>query len=71
MPAVSSYTTPRTTLRRVCSWCHGDLGPLNHPSQYHSYGICECCQHRYFAYLYEADEDSTTEGLHERAVGES
>jgi len=71
MPAAVSSRILRARFRRVCSWCHCDLGPLAHPSHHHSYGICECCQYRYFAHLYEADtgEDAITEVLHERAVG--
>jgi hypothetical protein len=70
MPAVVS-SPPRADYRRLCSWCHCDLGPLAHPSQHHSYGICEQCKCHYFAHLYmaEAEERTATEVLHERAVG--
>jgi hypothetical protein len=71
MPAVV-LSPPRASFRRVCAWCHCDLGPLEHPSQHHSYGICEQCQYRYFAQLYESDaeESAAIEVLRERAVGE-
>jgi hypothetical protein len=63
---------PYANFRRVCSWCRCDLGPLLHATEHHSYAICERCQHRYFAHLYEADlpEDIAVEVLRERAVGE-
>jgi hypothetical protein len=70
MPAVVSAPTTYDS-RRICSWCGCTLGPLAYPSQYHSYGICVSCTSRYFAHLYESDEESPTEGLRERAVGES
>jgi hypothetical protein len=31
------------------------MGTLDHYSPHHSYGICEECAHRYFAYLYEPE----------------
>jgi hypothetical protein len=52
--AACSSTQP-ATFHRICSWCRSDLGVLEHFSQDHSYGICESCAHRYFAYLYEPD----------------
>ena len=71
MPAVVSSLDPRATFHRVCSWCHCDLGPLEHPTEQHSYGICERCQYRYFAHLYELDtkEDEANNVLHARAAG--
>jgi len=71
MPAVVS-SPPHGSFRRVCSWCHCDLGPLAQPIDHDSYAICEPCQQRYFAHLYEAElpESTTIEVLRERAVGE-
>jgi hypothetical protein len=72
MPAlvVSSPPGP-ANFRRICSWCHSDLGPLAQPIEHDSYAICEPCQHRYFGHLYEVDvvEQRTTVVLQERAVG--
>jgi hypothetical protein len=66
------FPPPHASHRRVCSWCHCDLGPLDHATDHHSYGICKQCQYRYFAPLYEADlpENTAVEVLRERAVGE-
>jgi hypothetical protein len=71
MPAIVS-SPPQAACRRRCSWCRCDLGPLHHPSQHDSYGICANCTQIYFAYLYEVDraEDATAEILLERAIGE-
>ena len=71
MPAVV-LPASRASFRRVCSWCRCDLGPLAHAAEQHSYGICAQCQHRYFAHLYnvETEENTLTEVLHERAIGE-
>jgi hypothetical protein len=52
--AIYEPTQP-AAFRRICSWCRSDLGALDHHAQDHSYGICEACAHRYFAYLYEPD----------------
>ena len=70
MPAVVS-PAPRTSFRRVCSWCRCDLGSLDHATEHHSYAICEQCKYRYFAHLYKSDlpEDTAAEVLCERAVG--
>jgi hypothetical protein len=46
---------PSSPYRRICAWCHADLGSLWPGSQAHSYGICSPCTHRYFPDLYEAD----------------
>jgi hypothetical protein len=69
MPTLVSSLNLCATFRRVCSWCRCDLGPLEHPTEQHSYGICERCQYQYFAHLYEPDteEHAATEVLHERA----
>jgi hypothetical protein len=71
MPAVV-VPSPSARFRRVCSWCRCDLGPLDHATEHHSYGICKQCQHRYFAHLYDvaAGENAGAEVLQERAVGE-
>jgi len=72
MPATVVSFLPRLdTFRRICSWCHCDLGPLEHPIEHDSYAICAPCQHRYFAYLYEVDavNHGTAEVFQERAVG--
>ena len=71
MPAVV-LSAPHANFRRVCSWCRCDLGPLAHATKHHSYGICEQCQHQYFAFLYEVNrpENTAVEVLRERAVGE-
>jgi hypothetical protein len=68
--AVYESTQP-TTFRRICSWCRSDLGALGHQSQDHSYGICETCAHRYFAYLYEPDTLTTLVAECELEVGMS
>jgi hypothetical protein len=72
MPAivVSSPARP-ANFRRICCWCHSDLGPLEHPIGHDSYAICQPCQRRYFGHLYEADavEQRTTVVARERAVG--
>ena len=47
-----------TRHRRICSWCHADLGPLWPDSQAPSYGICPRCVRRYFPDLYEPEEPS-------------
>jgi hypothetical protein len=52
--AIQASAQP-AAFHRICSWCRRDLGALDHHSQDHSYGICETCAHRYFAYLYEPD----------------
>jgi hypothetical protein len=54
---------------RICAWCRRDMGPLDHPSQYHSYGICEICTQRYFAYLYEPTPIVLGDRMQERSVG--
>jgi hypothetical protein len=72
MPAiVVSCSSRPANFHRICSWCHSDLGPLEHPIEHDSYAICEPCQHSYFDYLYEVDgvKQRTTEVLQERAVG--
>ena len=72
MPAtVVSFPPQSASFRRICSWCHCDLGALAHPMEHDSYAICEACQYRYFAHLFEDDvvEQRTAEVLHERAVG--
>jgi hypothetical protein len=68
MPADASSRRLSLACRHICAWCQCDLGPLLHPSPHHSYGICRTCAQRYFADLYDCDEDSSTEGLQERAV---
>ncbi len=72
MPATVVSFPPRpANFRRICSWCHCDLGPLAHPIEHDSYAICQPCQHRYFDYLYEVDvvHHGTAEVLQERTVG--
>jgi hypothetical protein len=54
---------------RICSWCRSYLGALDHSSQDHSYGICESCAHRYFAYLYEPDATATLASAYELQNG--
>ena len=54
---------------RICAWCRRDMGALNHTSQHHSYGICEICTKRYFAYLYEPAQGVPIEIIQERVVG--
>jgi hypothetical protein len=56
---------------RICSWCRSDLGALEHHCQDHSYGICESCAYRYFAYLYEPETTATLDSACERQVGVS
>jgi hypothetical protein len=72
MPEAAVSSPPRpVNFRRICCWCHSDLGPLAHPIDHDSYAICEPCQHSFFAHLYESDvvEQRTNEVLQERAVG--
>jgi len=71
MPATVSSLNPCITFRRICSWCHSDLGPLQHPAEQHSYGICASCQNRYFAYLYQPDihTNEANNRLRARAAG--
>jgi hypothetical protein len=69
MPITVASIPQAAAHRRVCSWCRGDLGPLTHPSQHDSYGICPSCAQHYFAYLYESDEGNVPPILRERAVG--
>jgi hypothetical protein len=72
MPAtVVSSPSQSASFRRICCWCHSDLGPLAHPINHDSYAICQPCQHHYFGHLYEVDvvEQRTAEVLQERAVG--
>ena len=56
---------------RICSWCRSDLGRLEQHCQDHSYGICEACAYRYFAYLYEPDAAATPDSACARQVGVS
>jgi hypothetical protein len=67
LPAVVSSAPQPSAHRRCCSWCRCDLGPLEHPSQHDTYGICASCTTRYFAHLYEGDQ--VTEELRVRVVG--
>jgi hypothetical protein len=69
LPAVVSSTPQSFAHRRRCSWCHCDLGPLEHPSQHDTYGICASCTSRYFAHLYEPDTYRMATGPRERVVG--
>ena len=70
--AIANYeSTQPTAFRRICSWCRGDLGALDHQAQDHSYGICETCAHRYFAYLYEQDTLTALVATCELQVGVS
>ena len=66
--AISGPAQP-ATYHRICSWCRSDLGALDQHCQDHSYGICETCAHRYFAYLYEPDIVATPETMCELQVG--
>ena len=66
---VNYESAQQTTFRRICSWCRSDLGALDHHSQDHSYGICETCAHRYFAYLYEPDALTALVAAYELQVG--
>ena len=72
--AVVPFLPQPANFRRICAWCRCDLGPLENPIERHSYGICEPCQQRYFAHLYEVEEDvveqKSVEVLQERAIGE-
>jgi hypothetical protein len=52
---LSKPSPPSSPHRRICAWCHIDLGPLWAGSTAHSYGICPSCIQRYFPDLYEAD----------------
>jgi hypothetical protein len=72
MPAtVVSFPPQPVSFRRICCWCHSDLGQLAHPIEHDSYAICGPCQYRYFPHLFEDDvvEQRTAEVLQERAVG--
>jgi hypothetical protein len=72
MPATVVSFPPRpANFRRICCWCHSDLGPLAQPIEHDSYAICEPCQHHYFGHLYEGDgvEQPTAVVLQERTVG--
>jgi hypothetical protein len=53
-PAPKTPVAP-TLFRRICAWCHADLGALWPDSQTNSYGICPACSQRYFPDLYEPD----------------
>lgn len=64
-------STQSADFRRICSWCRGDLGALDHESQDHSYGICEACAHRYFAFLYEPEPVTAPVATCELQVGVS
>jgi hypothetical protein len=57
------------TFHRICSWCRLDLGALEHSSQDHSYGICETCAYRYFAYLYEPETTAALASTREIQIG--
>jgi hypothetical protein len=46
---------PSSPFRRICAWCHADLGSLWAGSTAHSYGICSPCRQRYFPNLYESE----------------
>jgi hypothetical protein len=39
--------------RRLCAWCHADMGALWPDSQAPSFGICRDCVQRYFPDLVE------------------
>jgi hypothetical protein len=55
-PAPPPKTPAAPTLfRRICAWCHADLGSIWPDSQTNSYGICPVCIQRYFPDLYEPD----------------
>jgi hypothetical protein len=52
---IPKSSPPSSPFRRICAWCHTDLGPLWPGSRAHSYGICPACLRRYFPDLYETD----------------
>jgi hypothetical protein len=70
LTTLASYVAAQPAVfHRICSWCRRDLGALDHHTQEHSYGICETCAHRYFAYLYEPDTANLSGGARELQVG--
>jgi hypothetical protein len=53
---------PSSPYRRICAWCHADLGPLWPGSTAHSYGICRPCMQRNFPDLYTSDQLAEASG---------